>query len=114
MANSKYQPFTGFSVAATTTETALNPQPYANTHTITVYNSDTTEDVFLRWQDNAATAMTAANSVTIPATTALTLAFGPASKTPVGSDTNNATNTLFVAATGNATAYVTYVNGASS
>jgi hypothetical protein len=114
MANSKYQPFTGFSVTATATEAALNPQPYKNTHTLVIFNSHATQAAFLRWQDDAGTNMTSANSVTIPPNSGLTLPFGPTSTMPSGTDTNVALNTLFIAASGAGTVvYMTYINGKS-
>lgn len=101
-------PFQGFSttVASSGTAVALNPQPYANTHTVLIYNP-TANNVFVRWA-NGTGAITIANGVQIPASGSVSLVIGPASERPA----DGTNGTLYADASAGSTAFnVTYING---
>jgi hypothetical protein len=106
------KPAFGFSttVAAQGTAVSLTTQPPENAHTLIVYNSHATNDLFLAWQTTNAQ-ITAVNGITVPAKTALTLSIGVRSQRPSG-QTGGAAETIWLDASGATTvAYVTYVNG---
>mgnify|MGYP004366530837 CR=1 FL=1 len=104
-------PTNGYTVTVANSGTAVaGPAIPDNAHTIIIYNSHASNDLFLRWQ-TANTAITSANGTTIPAQTALTLSIGCRSQRPQG-DTGGVANALWYDASGNGTAaFVTTVNG---
>ncbi len=107
-----WQPTIGQTVTVVNSGTpvAVTTPPFENTNTIVVYNSHATQDLFLSWQAAGGPAITAANGVTIPAATSLTLAIGTLEERP-----GVTTDLLTFDSDGNGTAgYVTYVQSAFS
>jgi len=98
----------GTSAAVTSAGTAVTPTvaPFDNTHTIIVYNPDSSNTIYLAFTDDAA--IPAADAVFVPAGATITLAIGYLSARPPA-------GTFKVDASGGTpTARITYVNGTSS
>ena len=109
MANS-LAPFQGFSVTLAASATALTAVP-DNCHTIVCYNAHATQDAYLRYQNAAMGAGTAANSTTVPAGKAVTLSVGTLSVRPTQADANGVYSLYGSASGAGTTVYLTYVNG---
>lgn len=71
-------------IATSGTTATVSPQPSDNCHTITVFNQDTTNAALFAFV-SAATALTSANAVIVPAGGAVTLKIGTAQYRPCGS-----------------------------
>jgi len=100
----------GTNAAVASAGTAVTPtiSIYDNTHTIIVYNPDTTNTIYLGFVDNAVTAIPAAEAIFVPPESSVTLAIGPLStRPPVGIFKVDASG-------GTPTARITYVNGTSA
>ena len=81
---------------------------FDNTHTIIVYNPDTTNDIYLGFVDTAVTAVPVAEAIFVPPESSITLAIGPLSARPP-------TGVFKVDASGGTpTARITYINGTSA
>lgn len=106
-----WQPVYGESVTVVASGTPVLPvsQPFDNTHTVIVYNSHATNELYASWQSTAA-AITVANGVVIPPQSSLSLAIG------VVSERVGESNALlrFDANGAATTGYVTFVQGSSS
>ena len=95
----------GTNAAVASAGTAVTPTtaPFDNTHTIIVYNEDSSNTIYIAFTDDSS--IPVADAVFVPAGATITLAIGPKSaRPPVGAFKVDASG-------GTPTARITYVNG---
>lgn len=100
----------GTNAAVSSPGTAVTPTIgiFDNTHTIIIYNADTTNDIYVGFVDSSATSVPVAEAIFVPPESSITLAIGPLSARPP-------TGVFKVDASGGTpTARITYVNGTSA
>ena len=100
----------GTNAAVVSAGTAVLPaiSIFDNTHTIIVYNGDSTNNIYVGFVDSTVTAIPIAEAIFVPPQSSITLAIGPLSARPP-------TGVFKVDASGGTpTARITYVNGTSA
>ena len=102
------QTIVGTNAAVASAGTAVTPAvaPFDNTHTIIVYNPDSSNTIYLGF--TTAGSIPVATAVFVPAGATITLAIGPKSARPPTGDFK------VHASAGTPTARITYINGTSS
>jgi len=94
--------------ASVTAGTASTPtiSPYDNTHTVIVYNEDSTNTLYVGFTDGAS--ISATDAIFVPTQSSITLAIGTLSQRPADGVLK------FDCSAGSITARVTYINGLQS
>lgn len=104
-----YQTAVGTYATVSSPGTAVSPNIdiFDNTHTIIIYNPDTTNTIYVGFLSGV-TSVAIANAIFVPPSSSVTLAIGVKSARP------SYGNFLIDASGGTPTARITYINGLSS
>lgn len=94
-------------VSSPGTAVSANVDVFDNTHTIIIYNPDTTNTIYVAFLSGV-TSVAITSAIFVPPSSSVTLAIGCKSSRPSDG------NLLFDASGGTPTARITYINGLSS